>query len=545
MDIPRIKSVSISPAKKHPSLSSDERLVFERLLSEITIRCTNLPSDDVAPAISDALREVAEFLKTDRCVVYEYFNDADVFHPTLHGYPKEDHQLMQELNDWTWSSYPYIYESLSYIADLWKKNRTVQVRHLEDLPEEAAQFKKLYQKFRVKSFMSFPIFMGGTVAGAMSVSSKSKHQMWPEEVVPRLQMLGGVFLREMARKHTEEIRRNAFYRIKEAVDLAEADCQYLQEEIKQDHNFGEIIGQGRKLKKVLAMVSEVSPTDATVLILGETGTGKELVARAIHEASKRKERPLIRVNCATLPSNLIESELFGHEKGAFTGAISQKIGRFELANRTTLFLDEIGELPVELQPKLLRVLQDGEFERLGGGETRTSDVRIIAATNRNLEKAVEEGRFRRDLWFRLNVYPISVPPLRDRMEDIPLLVDWFLEKYNKKMGKRITVVSRETLGALKRYSWPGNVRELENLVERAVITSKGDTLVVDMPNCSGSVLHTDKTLESIEREHILQILKDCSWKIEGVDGAASVLGLAPSTLRSRMQKLKIRRPGIN
>jgi chemotaxis protein methyltransferase CheR len=288
----------------------------------------------------------------------------------------------------------------------------------------------------------------------------------------------------------------------------------------------------------------VSSTDATVLILGETGTGKELIARAIHDGSRRKARPLIRVNCATLPANLIESELFGHEKGAFTGAISQKTGRFELANKTTLFLDEIGELPIELQPKLLRVLQDGEFERLGGGQTKTTDVRIIAATNRDLEKAVEEGRFRRDLWYRLNVYPISIPPLRERSEDIPLLVEWFLEKYNKKMGKRITIIPRETRSAMKRYSWPGNIRELENLVERSVITSRGNTLTVDMPECSDAAMTQGKTLGSVERDHILHVLKGCGWKIEGPDGAASILGLAPSTLRSRMQKHDIRRPGL-
>jgi transcriptional regulator with GAF, ATPase, and Fis domain len=293
-------------------------------------------------------------------------------------------------------------------------------------------------------------------------------------------------------------------------------------------------------------VEQVSATDATVMILGETGTGKELIARAIHAASSRKKRPLVKVNCATLPANLIESELFGHEKGAFTSADQRLIGRFEVANGATLFLDEIGELPLELQSKLLRVLEHGEFERLGSTKTLKTDVRSRAASNRDLEEEVEKGRFRRDLWFRLNVFPITVPPLRQRIDDIPLLVEHFLDTYSRKHGRKVYSVSKQTMDRLQRYSWPGNVRELENLIERSVIASSGTKLElavpVDTESADVQLPEEDRTLEEMERLYILKVVEKTQWRIEGPRGAARILGLNPSTLRSRMQKLGIRRP---
>jgi transcriptional regulator with GAF, ATPase, and Fis domain len=282
------------------------------------------------------------------------------------------------------------------------------------------------------------------------------------------------------------------------------------------------------------------------MILGETGTGKELIARAIHAASSRKERPLIKVNCATLPANLIESELFGHEKGAFTGANDRLIGRFEVANGATLFLDEIGELPLDLQSKLLRVLEHGEFERLGSTRTLKTDVRIMAASNRDLEGEVEKGRFRKDLWFRLNVFPITVPPLRQRTDDIPLLVEHFLDKYSRKHGRKIHTISKQTMKRLQRYSWPGNVRELENLIERGVIGTSGVKLELAVPKTEESadipIPDADQTLEEMERAYIMKVVEKTRWRIEGPQGAARILGLNPSTLRSRMQKLGIQRP---
>jgi chemotaxis protein methyltransferase CheR len=290
----------------------------------------------------------------------------------------------------------------------------------------------------------------------------------------------------------------------------------------------------------------VATIDSTVLILGETGTGKELIARAIHRTSLRHQRPLVKVNCATLPINLIESELFGHEKGAFTGAMAIKTGRFELADNTTLFLDEIGELPLELQAKMLRAVEDGEFERLGGSKTIKVNVRIIAATNRNLEKEMKEGRFREDLWYRLNVFPITMPPLSERKEDIPSLVSHFVDQYNRQLGKSIEKIPRRVIQTLKGYSWPGNVRELKYVVERAVINSSGSTLrladsLEKLPDTTPRKKDALKPLAEMEREYILRVLDRVGWKVEGKSGAAEVLDMNPGTLRSRMKKLGIRR----
>ena len=281
----------------------------------------------------------------------------------------------------------------------------------------------------------------------------------------------------------------------------------------------------------------------TVLILGETGTGKELVSRAIHDSSARKNRAMIKVNCATLPATLIESELFGHEKGAFTGAQSRHLGRFEIANKTTLFLDEIGELPLELQTKLLRVLQEGEFERLGGSKTIKVDVRIIAATNRNLEEDVGNGRFREDLWYRLNVFPITLPPLRDRLEDIPLLVHFYVRKIGRRLAKSIVSIPNNVMDALKGYHWPGNIRELENVLERAVINSSGPVLRLadELRKPADNQSANFKTLKAVERDHIIHVLEHMRWKVSGKNSAAEILGLDRSTLRARMKKLNIER----
>jgi formate hydrogenlyase transcriptional activator len=344
------------------------------------------------------------------------------------------------------------------------------------------------------------------------------------------------------RKRAEKKLQRAFAEIEQLRDRLQRENVYLRDEIKLEHNFEEIIGQSDALKYVLFKVEQVAPTDATALILGETGAGKELIARAIHNASFRRDRPLVKVNCATLPSNLIESELFGHEKGAFTGAQIKQVGRFELAHRGTIFLDEIGDLPVDLQVKLLRVLQDGEFERLGSSRTIKSDVRIIAATNRNLKEEVKKGRFREDLWYRLNVFPITVPPLRQRKEDIPLLVRFFVNKFSTKMGKEIVAMAPEDADVLHNYAWPGNVRELENVIERAVIVSQGPTLSIEVPKTPENSTVGNQTLEEIEREHVARVLEASGWKIEGKGGAAQILGLNPGTLRSRMKKLGIKRP---
>ena len=306
-----------------------------------------------------------------------------------------------------------------------------------------------------------------------------------------------------------------------------------------DRNFGEIVGDSPSFRRVLEQVETVAPTDASVLILGETGTGKELIARAIHDLSGRRERTFVKLNCAAIPTGLLESELFGHEKGAFTGAIMQKAGRFELANKGTLFLDEIGDIPLELQPKLLRALQEHEFERLGGTRTIKVDVRLVAATNRDLAQMIAERQFRTDLYYRLNVFPISVPPLRERADDIPKLVRYFTQKFARRMNKRVETISQETMDALVRYPWPGNVRELENLIERAVILTRGATLQIPLAELRPAATDTTSalTLEDAERDHIRRVLEQSNGVVGGPKGAAAKLGMKRTTLQSKMKKL--------
>ncbi len=351
--------------------------------------------------------------------------------------------------------------------------------------------------------------------------------------------------------------RNAlsYQRIEELNAQLAREKLYLEDEIRSDHQFEEIIGHSQALDRVLREVETVAPTDSTVLILGETGSGKELVARAIHQASARRERAFVKLNCAAIPSGLLESELFGHEKGAFTGAISQRIGRFELANRGTVFLDEIGEIPLELQPKLLRVLQEREFERLGSSRTLRTDARLIAATNRDLATLADEQRFRPDLFYRLNVFPIAVPALRERREDIPMLVRHFAQQFARRMKKNIEQIPTEAMEALSRYDWPGNIRELQNLIERAVILSPGPTLDVPIaalgarrpmpaPGAAASTAPGGgaETLEEADRRHIVAALERTNWVIAGPAGAAAQLGMKRSTLQFRMRKLGITRP---
>ncbi|MCG6535417.1 MAG: sigma 54-interacting transcriptional regulator, partial [Syntrophales bacterium LBB04] len=319
----------------------------------------------------------------------------------------------------------------------------------------------------------------------------------------------------------------------------ETENIYLQEEVKSLAEHSEIVGQSPAIKKVLAQAQQVAPTDSTVLLLGETGTGKELLARVIHNLSRRKDRPLVTVNTASLAPTLIESELFGREKGAYTGALTKQIGRFELADESTLFLDEIGDLAPELQVKLLRVLQEGRFERLGSPKSIQANVRIIAATHRDLEEAVQQGKFREDLYYRLAVFPIHIPSLRERLEDIPLMVEFFVHEFAEKMGKRIRNVPRKTLEALQRYPWPGNVRELRNVIERAVIVSSNDTLSVELPLLSKGKSSRIVTLEEAERRHIVEVLENTRWRIKGARGAANLLGLRPSTLYNAMSRLGI------
>jgi formate hydrogenlyase transcriptional activator len=355
-----------------------------------------------------------------------------------------------------------------------------------------------------------------------------------------VEMKGGTLVLSVIRDLSEKMRA------KEALERKEREKQYLKEELNLEHNFEDIIGESVALKRVLKQVESVAATDVTVLILGETGTGKDLVAQAIHHLSSRRGQTIVKLNCAAIPSGLLESELFGHEKGAFTSAISQKIGRLELAHQGTLFLDEIGDLPLELQPKILRALQDKEFERVGGTRTIPADARLVAATNRNLEQMVADRQFRSDLYYRLRVFPITIPALRERRDDIPLLVQYFVAKHARRMHKQITSIPSDVMKTLERWDWPGNIRELENFIERAVILSKGpalraplaelEILSQEAPPSTG-----DTTLETNEREHILHVLRETKGVIAGSKGAAARLGLKRTTLNSKLKKLDIKR----
>jgi transcriptional regulator with GAF, ATPase, and Fis domain len=352
----------------------------------------------------------------------------------------------------------------------------------------------------------------------------------------------GVTVDVTERKLNEERLEQALQEVGQLRNQLEMENIYLREQLGRDDGQDAIVGESKPVLEMIALAQQVAPTDSTVLITGETGTGKELLAQAIHSMSPRKARAMIKVNCAALPAALIEGELFGREKGAYTGAMTRQSGRFEVASGSTIFLDEIGELPLGLQSKLLRVLQDGQFERLGSNKTLTVDVRVVAATNRDLTAMVREGEFREDLFHRLNVFPIEVPPLRERKEDIPLLAWKMVEELNSKMGRAVDRISKSTMERLKHYAWPGNIRELHNKIERAMIVSTGKTLKVHLPEQDPTGTNLPATLEEVERAHVLNILEGTGWRISGPKGAAEILGLLPTTLHARMKKLGLSRP---
>ncbi|MBT8341775.1 MAG: sigma 54-interacting transcriptional regulator, partial [Desulfatitalea sp.] len=515
---------------------------FEHLLSRISAKYINLPGDQMVDVIRSDLERLGRLVGVDRCMIYfvnktskTFYWDMDYF-----WWPEQDNARIESLmRSWKVRDDRF-YDNFTYLFDKWTNGEIVQYSHPDQLPKEAASLKKIYGSFGLKSYLSIPMSVAGTRLGALLVATTRNHRSWPEDLVQRLRLFAEVFANAISRKENEGKIQSAFFEIKTLKEQIEADYLYLTEEIKLEH--GDIVGQSPALKRMLAKVKQVAATDAPVLLLGETGTGKGLIARSIHDTSKHRTRPLVQVNCAALTPSLIESELFGHEKGAFTGAATRRIGRFEQAHGTTLFLDEIGELPLNVQPKLLRVLQEGEFERVGGVETLKTHVRIIAATNRDLEKDVEDGKFRKDLWYRLCVFPITIPPLRERLEDIPLLVKWFVEKYSKWIGKEFNTISKKMLDALKRYAWPGNIRELENLIERAAITSPAGNLTIELPTPSCPQPDQEMTLQEVERSHLINMLEKTDWVVEGSSGAARRLGLNASTLRFRMKKLGIQRP---
>jgi formate hydrogenlyase transcriptional activator len=485
---------------------------------------TKLTRDELLSAVCDALAKVIRF---DRLALSLYDPDAGVLRIVTYAgsYRRQDYTPVGRVLD--------LKDSPAGLAFL--NQKPLLRRNLEKERQTSSEERAFGHGFQ--SLCALPLIARGKSIGAITVGSLAKEQYTEADAE---------FLQEVANQVALAVENmKAYEEIAGLKVRLEAENVYLQEEIKTEYNFDEIIGQSAPLRQLLRNVEQVAPTEATVLIQGETGTGKELVARAVHDRSRRKDRPLVKVNCGTIPAGLVESELFGHEKGAFTGATQRRVGRFELANGGTIFLDEVTELPIDTQVKLLRVLQEGEFERVGSSQTIKVDVRAIAATNRDLKEVVKNGTFRSDLFYRLNVFPLAVPALRERRDDIPLLVNFFLSKFGKKLGKEVRGVSQKSMDSLSRYDWPGNVRELQNIVERAAVLASGPIVQVDESMMrSGETaqeLAVD-TLENAERNHILRALNETHWVVHGKKGAAELLGINPSTLRSRMEKLGIKRP---
>lgn len=521
----------------------EHNMQFDRLLSEISATYINLPSENTIQHIHRDLGRLGSYLNVDRCTFYVSGEEKGTYvvKDPFVWWKQEDEDKIQQVEAWLEEN-PKFIDKYNYCFEKWNQGEMIKFSSPDELPPEAAPLLEIHKLYGTSSWLSLPISVGGTIVGVLTVATINEKRTWSEDLIPRLRLFGEVFANVVKRREHEESLKKAVCEIQHLKSKIEADYVYLRDELTIEHNYEDIIGHSEAIRKVLHKVEQVAPTDFSVLIQGETGTGKELIARAIHYASQRKERPLIKVNCATLPGNLIESELFGHEKGAFTGADKNRVGRFELADGASMFLDEIGELPKDLQPKLLRVLQEGEFERLGGNKTIHVDVRIIAATNRNLEKRVEEGKFRSDLWYRLSSFPIFLPPLRERNGDIPLLVNHFVNKYAIQVGKTFNKIPKKAMSQLNRYSWPGNIRELDNVISRSVVISNEGNLQVQLPESKRKIGFEKKTWKEMETIYITHILEGCGWKIEGRVGAAEILGLKPSTLRSKMKKLNINRP---
>jgi len=512
------------------SVEGGERFRFESLVIDLAAGFINIDPEDVDHAIENCLRRIVEALDLDRSTLFQRSgDDLVVTHswavPGLDPFPKM----------WGRSDLPWCFGQVM-------RGEPVIFSRLEDLPEEAAIDKAAIRRFGPRSNATMPLVVGDGVLGALAFGSMRMERTWAPAVLDRLRTVAHMVAGVLVRRHIEHDLRAALADVQQLRERLERENSYLREQARSSVGMARIVGQSRALQQTLSLVERVAPTDAGALILGETGVGKELIAEAIHARSARADRAMVKLNCAALPATLVEAELFGREKGAYTGALTRQVGRFELAHGSTLFLDEICELPLDLQAKLLRVLQEGEFERLGSSRTIRVNVRVIAATNRDIEQAVADGRFRADLFFRLAVFPIAVPPLRERPEDIPALVRTIVDEVARKMGKRIEAIDERNLGQLQRYPWPGNVRELRNVVERAVILSAEPVLRIEIPERRGTAAAASLLLEDVERSHIVRVLEQTRWRVRGPNGAATLLGLPPTTLETRMAKLDIRRP---
>ena len=515
--------------RKRGQLELEERLRFERFISDLAAGFVNLSVEEIGGQITAWLQRITEFFQVGRTSLGFFSDDGNrlelAFEYHGEGVAPAPASLSKE-------QVPWYFEQL-------KRGDPVVIGREEEIPAEAQKDYRIFKAGNMKSLLSVPLINGIRTLGSCALVSTRSERTWPEDLVQRFRLITTVFANALARQQMEGQLQERLGEIERLKQELERENLGLRQEVRLLFEHREIVGAGPAIKRVLRLVEQVAQTTSAVLLTGETGTGKELVARAIHRLSPRRQKPLITVNCASLPPSLIESELFGREKGAYTGALTRQAGRFEIADGSTLFLDEIGELPLDLQGKLLRVLEEGRFERLGSTRTIQVDVRVIAATHRDIKKETALGNFREDLYYRINVFPIEIPPLRERTEDIPLLVWAFVNEFSERIGKKIRTVTRKTIESLQRYPWPGNVRELRNVIERAVIVSSEEVLQVQIPLLADADHHSTITLEEAEHQHILGVLEKTGWRIKGPRGAAELLGVKPSSLYTIMQRLGI------
>lgn len=508
----------------------NKQLELERLLFEISSQFVNLPARDVDKKINEALKKIAQLLDFDQIVFGEFKgNNGNL--KIVHGYTSYNWKEPKGL---------YLNSVAPNFTQQIKSGKIFNLSRLpDDLPDNWEAEKAYVKKNGVKSCVGVSLKVGGSVLGVIIFESYRKYQKWTDPFFNHLRLLAQVFANALERKQTDIKLKGAFDKIQDLSDRLKAENKYLRETINTQDQYEDVLGKSPTFQHVLGRIEQVAKTTSTVLFVGETGTGKTHLSQLVHRLSLRKNKTMVKVNCATLPANLLESELFGHEKGAFTGAIHKKIGRFEIADESTLFLDEIGELPLDLQSKLLKVLDDGEFERLGSIKSQKVNVRIVAATNRDLSQMMKERKFRPDLFYRLNVYPISIPPLRERLEDIPEMVWAFVREFCKTMGRNIKSIQQKDVEAIVRYPWPGNIRELKNVIENAMISSRGEVLRLFPPELTSLEKSDDHTFVHVQHNHIVSVLKKTYWRIKGPGGAAEILDLKPSTLYSKMKKLDI------
>jgi len=518
---------SIAPV---PAPDFEERLRFEMLLTDLSARFVSATPESIDAEIVNAQKQIVQVLGLDRSTLAQ-LQEPDRFVVT-HCWTVPG---LEPIPGFVITDIPWLVSAVGV------HGKEVHFAEIDDLPEEAAREKEIFRRFGPQSSAIFPFKVGGKIIGARAFGSVLREREWTDDVVSRLRLLVEIIGNAIARTRAEEKTREALEENRRLRERLERENTYLQQEAKAVRGRAGFIGESRALQNILAQVEKVAATNSNVLLTGETGTGKEMLASAIHELSLRGSRPMVRVSCAAIPDTLVESELFGREKGAYTGAMSRQVGRFELAHGSTLFLDEVGELSLEVQAKLLRVLEEKRIERLGSPKSILVDVRIIAATNRDLEKAVHDKKFRDDLFYRLNVFPIRTPTLRERPEDIPQLVHSFVREFAVSMGKGIEGVDKDSIEALKRYSWPGNIRELRNIVERAVIMSSGRQLQIRPPNGISEEPPHNLLRVEVERQHVRSVLELTGWRVRGKNGAAELLGLKPTTLDSMIVRLGITR----